>query len=212
VGDLPTVGLYGKLPCRGDFVQRRLPREFVEPWDGWLQECLTQSRGQLQERWLDAYLVSPVWRFALASGVCGEAAYAGVLLPSVDLVGRYFPLTLVARWEVTVSPLRTACTQDSWFELVQALALEALDAPALDFDDFDRRVAALSSLIDLTQHGLSSLERMLNPVSLWWTEGSNDIVPTVLCMSGLPDPAGFAGMLSGRNQNSPAPNCLPPDS
>ena len=207
MGERPTVGFYGKLPCRGDFIQRRLPWEFVESWDAWLQECLTQSREQLQERWLDAYLVSPVWQFALAGGVCGDAACAGVLLPSVDRVGRYFPLTLVARWDVAISPLMTACSQDSWFELVQALALEALDAPELDFDDFDRRVAALSALIELTEHSLSSLERMLNPVSLWWTEGSNDVAPAVLCMSGLPDPASFAAMLSGRNQNSLAPNC-----
>lgn len=108
------MGFYGKLPCRGDFVQRRVPREFVEPWDVWLQECLTLSRSQLQERWLEAYLVSPIWRFALAGGVCGAAAYAGVLLPSVDLVGRYFPLTLVARWEAGISPFMTACGQDSW--------------------------------------------------------------------------------------------------
>ena len=212
MGGLPTVGFYGKLPCRGDFVQRRVPREFVEPWDVWLQECLTLSRLQLQERWLEAYLVSPIWRFALAGGVCGAAAYAGVLLPSVDLVGRYFPLTLVARWDAGISPFMTACGQDSWFELVQGLALEVLDAPTLDFDDFDRRVAALSSLIDPTHHSLSSLERMLNPVSLWWTEGSNDIAPAVLCMSGLPDPAGFAAMLSGRNQNSLALNCPRHDS
>ena len=209
MGDLPTVGFYGKLPCRGDFIQRRVPREFVEPWDAWLQECLTQSRGQLQERWLDAYLVSPVWRFALAGGVCGEAAYAGVLLPSVDLVGRYFPLTLVARWDVAMSPLMTACSQDSWFELVQALALEALDAATLDFDDFDRRVAALSSCWYVpsasgrsVQSALSTvvfqeLERALSPISLWWTEGSNDFDASVLYVSGLPDPGGFATMLSG---------------
>ena len=32
-------------------------------------------------------------RFALAPGVCGEQAWAGLLLPSVDKVGRYYPLT-----------------------------------------------------------------------------------------------------------------------
>jgi type VI secretion system protein ImpM len=176
---------------------------------------MTESRRQLQERWLDAYLVSPVWRFVLAGGSCGADTYAGVLLPSVDLVGRYFPFTIVARWEVAISPLMTACSQESWFELLQALALEALDAPILDFDDFDRRVAALGSRVDLTEQSSSSLsvrralsvvafrelERTLYPVSLWWTEGSNDLDPAMLCVSGLPDPGGFAAMLSGQAAN-----------
>jgi type VI secretion system protein ImpM len=198
VGDLPTVGFYGKLPCRGDFLQRRVPGEFVEPWDAWLRECLTESRRQLQERWLDAYLVSPVWRFVLAGGLCGAKTYAGVLLPSVDLVGRYFPLTIVAGWEVALSAFVLAGSQGSWFELIQALALEALEAPLLDLDDFDRRVAATGTRVDAAEQGSARLEeRMPDPVSLWWTEGSNDRDPDVLCVSGLPDPGAFAAMLSG---------------
>jgi type VI secretion system protein ImpM len=210
VEDGPTVGLYGKLPCRGDFLRRRLSLGFVEPWDSWLQECLAQSRRQLQEHWLDAYLVSPVWRFALAGGSCGEGACAGVLMPSVDLVGRYFPLTLVARWEGALSPLMLACSQERWFDLAQALALEALEAPQLDFDDFDRRVAALGTDWQVpvaagrsVQSALSlvafqALERRLHPVSLWWTEVSEELDPVVICVSGLPDPDSFAGMLSGQ--------------
>ena len=208
--DRPIVGLYGKLPCRGDFLRRRLPLEFVEPWDSWLQECLAQSRRQLQEHWLDAYLVSPVWRFALAGGACGEGVCAGVLLPSVDLVGRYFPLTLVARWASTPSPLMMACSQAPWFDLAQGLALEALEAPVLDFEDFDRRVAALGAQWRMpaasgrsVQRVLSlmafqALERRLYPVSLWWTEGLGELDPVVICVSGLPDPDSFSGMLSGQ--------------
>ena len=70
-------GLYGKLPARGDFVRRRLPLAFVEPWDGWLQEAIVASRRALGERWLDVYLTSPMWRFALSAGLCGEPAAAG---------------------------------------------------------------------------------------------------------------------------------------
>src|SRR5882724_4478562 len=92
-----AAGFYGKLPCKGDFLQRRVTQEFVDTWDAWLQQCLLTSRQSLQERWLDAYLTSPVWRFALAEGVCGSGAYVGVMVPSVDRVGRYFPLTLVAQ-------------------------------------------------------------------------------------------------------------------
>jgi len=95
-----AVGFYGKLPCNGDFLQRRVPQEFIDVWDPWLQECIHASREALREDWLNAYLTSPVWRFVLAEGVCGSGAYAGVMLPSVDRVGRYFPLTIVAQLNV----------------------------------------------------------------------------------------------------------------
>jgi type VI secretion system protein ImpM len=235
-----VVGFYGKLPCRGDFLHRRVPQEFVDVWDVWVRDSLSESRRQLQDRWLDAYLSSPVWRFVLTEGLCGPDAYAGVILPSVDRVGRYFPLAIVARWEFDVSPLQTAWNQERWFESAEALALDALDAPSLDFEDFDRCVEQLAAQIetsseqsvcvaDLRQHderagrpphwylpltssrslrcaveavAMRELERRLHPLSLWWTDGSNEISPGMLCVSGMPEPSGFAAMLSGERAES----------
>ena len=139
------TGFYGKLPCRGDFMQRRAPQGFVDAWDAWLQECLHVSRQQLGERWLDIYLTSPVWRFLLAEGVCGESAYAGVMLPSVDRVGRYFPLTIVAPLEPGSCMLEAACGAGrAWFDAAEELALRALDASDLDLQAFDAEVDALA--------------------------------------------------------------------
>ena len=141
------TGFYGKLPCRGDFVQRRAPQGFVVAWDAWLQECLHVSRQQLGERWLDIYLTSSVWRFVLAAGICGESAYAGVMLPSVDRVGRYFPLTLIAPLEPGSCILEAACdTGRAWFDAAEELALRALDAGDLDVQAFDAEVDALQGL------------------------------------------------------------------
>ena len=103
------VGYYGKLPCKGDFLQHCVPHEFVDNWDAWLQECLHVSRQQLEERWRDAYLTSAIWRFALAESVCGSGAYAGVMVPSVDRVGRYFPLTVVTQLHSEDCLLDIAC-------------------------------------------------------------------------------------------------------
>ena len=196
----PTVGFYGKLPCRGDFLQRRISPDFVDSWDGWLQDCLTESRLQLQEGWLETYLTSPAWRFVLAGGVCGANSCAGVLLPSVDRVGRYFPLTVVAHWEVAVFPLTTARNRESWFDSAQTLGIEALEAACLDLDEFDRSVAALAARLDPTEEPflwLRELELATQPMSLWWTYGSNDSDPAMMCVNGLPDPATFAAMLLG---------------
>ena len=93
------AGFFGKLPKHGDFLSRRLPRAFTDPWDRWLQNAIADSREQMAEDWLNIYLTSPIWRFALSPGLCGDNAWAGVLMPSVDRVGRYFPLTLAAPLE-----------------------------------------------------------------------------------------------------------------
>jgi type VI secretion system ImpM family protein len=151
------TGFYGKLPCRGDFMQRRAPQEFVDAWDAWLQECLHASRQQLGERWLEAYLTSPIWRFVLAEGVCGESAYAGVMLPSVDRVGRYFPLTVISALEPGTCMLEAACeTGRAWFEAAERLALGALEAGDLDMQAFDAEVDALPGLGECVELAESS--------------------------------------------------------
>ena len=128
-------------------MQRRAPQAFVDTWDAWLSECLHVSRQQLGERWLDLYLTSPVWRFVLAEGICGEGAYAGVMLPSVDRVGRYFPLTIVSPLEPGSCILEAACgTGRAWFDAAEELALRALDASDLDLQAFDAEVDALPGL------------------------------------------------------------------
>ena len=97
------VGFFGKLPSHGDFIERRVASAFREAWDEWLQRCMTQSQRELGSRWLDCYLTSPMWRFFLCDGVAGAASYAGILLPSVDRVGRYFPLTVVVELPVELA-------------------------------------------------------------------------------------------------------------
>ena len=90
------AGCFGKVPARGDFLLRGLPRAFADPWHDWLLDGLQASRAALADVWLDRYLNAPIWRFALEAGVCGPQAAAGVMMSSVDKAGRHFPLTLVA--------------------------------------------------------------------------------------------------------------------
>ena len=205
----PTVGLYGKLPCNGDFLHRRVPLEFVEVWDGWIRESLIQSRLRLQERWREAYLTSPVWRFVLAPGLCGSGMYAGVMLPSVDRVGRCFPLAIVARWDMEVSQLQTAFNQQRWFDFSTALALGALGARNLSFEDFDRDVArSAAHLIAGGDRPASpdpldrrTLEQGRLPPSFWWSGSFAGPNSNMLCARGLPDPGGFAVMWPQRRSH-----------
>ncbi len=129
------IGFYGKLPSHGDFISRRLPRQFIEPWDQWLQGSLTASREQLGADWLKVFLVSPIWQFALTPGLCSDEAWAGVMMPSVDRVGRYFPLTLAAK--LPADQLQELFDpRCSWFEALSQLAFSSLDYD-FDLQNFD---------------------------------------------------------------------------
>ena len=92
-----TVGLYGKLPGYGDFLKRNLTNDFVQLWDEWLQFYVAVSKEQIGNDWLDTYLTSPIWRLVLSCGVIDDNAWAGLIMPSVDRVGRYFPFSMLLR-------------------------------------------------------------------------------------------------------------------
>ena len=74
-------------------------------------ECLAASHAALGDRWLDVYLTSPAWRFVFGPGACGPSPVIGLMAPSVDRVGRYFPLTLVAELPQYASLLRRPLTR-----------------------------------------------------------------------------------------------------
>jgi len=142
-------GFYGKLPARGDFLSRRLDAEFIAGWDEWLQRAVRESREALGERWLECFLSAPVWRFVLPAGMHSKPGWVGLMVPSVDRVGRYFPLTLAAPLHHEAIDLAaTLAGALGWLDSVEALALEAL-TPELDFDAFDQRLAAIALPADV---------------------------------------------------------------
>ncbi|MFK3798482.1 type VI secretion system-associated protein TagF [Pseudomonas sp. NPDC088444] len=213
---MTTLGFYGKLPSRGDFVSRGLPQSFIQPWDAWLAAGLHVSQQQLGEDWLDAYLVSPLWRFALAAGVCGPDAVVGVLMPSIDRVGRYFPLTVAQTLEAGQSLAGLVSAPDAWFEQVEALMLSTLDDSA-DFSAFDDGVSTLGFLPTVARepiHRFAGLQRTrvnepeqrhrvlaelaCEGASLWWGKGSERIAPGLMRCQGLPDAAEFGSYLLGQ--------------
>lgn len=138
------LGLYGKLPVHGDFVSRRLPGEFIDPWDSWLQRSIAFSKERLAAGWLDHYLGAPIWRFLVGPGVIGSGLWMGVLVPSVDKVGRYFPLTLACAVEAGCDPVQTFWASGGWFGQCEELGMRALDI-RLQFDRFDQDVEASGS-------------------------------------------------------------------
>jgi type VI secretion system ImpM family protein len=143
-----VVGLFGKLPSHGDFLRRRASDAFVDAWDSWLRECLPASRQALGERWLDLYLTSPAWRFICAAGTCGPAPVIGLMVPSVDRVGRYFPLTLVADLPPDVNPVAAATASAAFFERAERLIIDTLATDNIDFERFDAQVVMLGQSLE----------------------------------------------------------------
>jgi type VI secretion system protein ImpM len=141
------VGLYGKLPSHGDFLRRRTSDEFVAVWDDWLQDCLAASREALRERWLDVYLTSPAWRFTAGAGSCGPLPVLGLMVPSVDRVGRYFPLTIVAELPPHAGLIGAVTGATLFFDRAEQLVIETLEAEYIDFEEFDQKVERLADAL-----------------------------------------------------------------
>src|SRR5688500_307461 len=139
------VGFFGKLPSHGDFLRRRVSDPFVRAWDEWLQACVSASRAALGDRWLEIYLTSPAWRFGCSAGAAGPAPVVGVMAPSVDRVGRYFPLTVAAELPSSSSVLVAATDAETFFDRAERLVIDTLAAEVIDFDEFDAGVGRLGA-------------------------------------------------------------------
>lgn len=122
-----TLGFFGKLPGYGDFIERNLPRPFTEQWDPWLQRAIQTSRQMLGEHWLDCYLTAPIWRFVLSSGCVDGNAWIGLVMPSVDRVGRHFPLTLAQPLPPQTALVGTLQRNSDWFSQLDSIALACLN-------------------------------------------------------------------------------------
>lgn len=176
------AGCFGKIPQLGDFVTRTLPREFVDPWDAFLRRLMAGSREALGSQWLDTYLQAPIWRFSFPAAHAGQSAVAGVLMPSVDKVGRYFPLTIAVLMTSATADLR-----DQWFDRAEALSLDTLE------DGFDP--ASLTARLETLDQPAPADEDVT--VGLWETLGSQHVPPVAFRAANLPDGAQCAALLDG---------------
>lgn len=204
--DLP--GWFGKLPGMGDFGQRRLPLRFRAIWDEWLQNGLQSLRAE-REDWLAHYLQAPIWFFALGEGIMSPSPWIGVLMPSVDSVGRYFPVTVateLVRGNPTSSELQMLGIHQWWLRSAKA-ALTALDAnmDAVGFESLLHSVCKESVETDVAFTSMSALPGA--GMSSWCVNAgaAHGVVETV---TNLPGAARF-GVLFGYANSITANQGLP---
>jgi len=220
-----NLGLFGKLPTHGDFVQRNLPAGFVSGWDGWLQSFIAGTKEQIGVDWLDIYLTSPIWRFVFSHGVIDEHKWIGIMMPSVDHVGRYYPFTIAGRLPDYANPLEYIALQGQWFTDLEELALRALDGE-FELDELESELSGLDIRIDtLYQPAAAGLEsfamtfelefeeqsatsiypfmldvfmsKSMNSYSVWSTTGSERVAPCLFCVQNLPPVGKTPAMLDG---------------
>ena len=174
---MTTLGFYGKLASRGDFVSRALPQSFIGPWDSWLAAGLLASQNSLGGDWLNVYLVSPLWRFVLAPGVCGPDTW------------------FEQAEELLLSTLDAGATFEGFNDGVDKLGIPASEQRAVD-----SRFAGLQRVAATVPHSrMTALaEQACEGASLWWGRGSQVISPGLLRCRGLPAAGDFAQFLLGQ--------------
>jgi type VI secretion system protein ImpM len=180
---MASYGFFGKLPTRGDFVSAGLPRSFIGPWDAWLRWVLPPVFQSLANGWIDA----PVWRFRLHPGVCGADPVLGVLLPSMDRVGRFFPLTIAC--------LNTEADTES------VVAAEATGHAAITREMAPEMLARL--LADIRTERYGSTVRVPRDATMWWTGDDRGGGETSFELPGLPHSGEFVMMLHRNHRAEP---------
>ena len=221
---MATPSWYGKLAMLGDFAHRRLPLGFVNACDAWLSSGVAACRESLGSAWLENYLTAPLWCFAWSPRVVDERWWFGVLMPSVDAVGRYFPLVVVFSAEHAPTEPYALAQWAQWYDGAGACALQTLKGQAT-LEEFESALAATGTpstpvpadssppqaftselQFHLAQGAwpqdaatvvLRSLTAHLQDHSIWWVQGDGETPPLVTVMRGLPAANRFVALVQG---------------
>lgn len=221
---MATPGWYGKLPMLGDFAHRRLPLGFVNACDSWLSQGIAASRESLGPSWLDNYLTAPLWCFVWSPNVVDERWWFGVLMPSVDAVGRYFPLMVAFSAEHAPTEPGELVQWAQWYDSTGACALQTLEDQTT-LEEFESTLAAAGTPLittppdpapaqsltsELQLHPaqgawpqdaatviLRSLTARLQGHSTWWVQGDKEVMQPVTVLRGLPAADRFAALFQG---------------
>lgn len=219
-----SSGLFGKMPSKRDFVSLNAPRSFLGPFETWLQSGIALSKETFGGDWHNIFLQAPIWRFWIGSAVC-DVNVCGVLMPSVDGIGRYFPLSVFAVADNDKAFAQASDDRMSdWYEQAESLVLETLEESFVDTPEAlvakmtappasrkgqaNLDIQAVSGGVSVIAHGENAIAAAFEQMqqvdiasvnaqrSLWWTIGGADSPQRVMVFQGMPDPTMFAGFLS----------------
>ncbi|MCZ7447084.1 type VI secretion system-associated protein TagF [Agrobacterium rhizogenes] len=161
------IGFFGKLPSHGDFISDGLERELIGTFDDWMRSGMHACADMFAGRWPEIFSSSPPIRFIVESGIWGNSAYAGVLVPSADRVGRKYPLAIIAQLNGFRRHPRTLYLDDTWFMAVEALAETSMTGD-FDMSRFNASIKKLRLPKPREEDDAPEMVRSRTPTSLWW--------------------------------------------
>jgi type VI secretion system protein ImpM len=191
-------GFFGKIPSRGDFVAVGLAAPVVNSWDRFISGSLTASKAALAAHWTAIWLQAPVWRFALPGTMCGPAPLLGLWMPSIDKVGRHFPLMIATTCPGT-TPEQMRRHGTAWLDAAEDAGRDAIA------DDLtpEQLTASIPPPPDLTATPETPLPydlRLCPDAGLWWTDGAPLVPAQGLVRDTMPDAATFRAMLEAAHE------------
>lgn len=121
-------GWMGKLPCAGDFLSHGLPCETAAQLDHWISQNLVWLN-ENKPGWPQLYFKSPARGFVIEQGCTlhtqESARVIGILMPSVDSVGRPYPFILLQG--IPASPLLESLSFDRQIQAIWTACANALE-------------------------------------------------------------------------------------
>ena len=119
-----------------------LPARFVTPWDNWLQSQILALQERQPDDWLETYLCGSIWRFLIQDEALGSSTWCGIITPSVDIVGRYFPLTIATALPRYTSVVNAPRVLSPWLHHAEETVLDAL-TQTLSIEDILSRIRTI---------------------------------------------------------------------
>lgn len=189
------AGVFGKLPDRRDFVEQGMAPGVMARLDPWLGAAMQALRERPD--WRALFLTAPILRFWWGREIAGVAVL-GALMPSVDGVGRYFPLVVAE----TGAPPPERSAQAAWFAAAEALLLAAL-VEGGTWAALQTGLSALPAPADPAPDasGFDGLRQrhaqdLYARHSLWWQDPAGE---AAYLREGLPPPQDYANMIAERS-------------
>ena len=170
------IGWFGKLPCAGDFIYRRLPRTLLSGLDNWLQQGLSQLRATYPAEWRGIYDTAPTWNCAIPPPVTQVGqTLIGLITPSRDRVGREFPLCAGVAVPEGISPTSLLASAHDWLQELGRVVAQAKARPST-VEAFDAAVSAIALPDPGAKNGGEGIGDILSMLNV---DDASEDVPTI---------------------------------